>query len=185
MKINVSEILKVPGASTPFDAQGCVEPFKNVDFPLELCGPVIVRGVATSIGDGIYVQANVKGTVKLVCSRCLSPFNREFDLNCEARFVEQERSLSGRVDREDEDDVETFFLEGSQCDLDEMIKHELVLSLPMKPLCSPDCKGLCPVCGKNLNEGECDCERPKEGVTLFGKKLLEALQERSKKNGRS
>lgn len=183
MKIDVSEILKQPGASISFHDRGSVAATGDEEYRLEIDDPVDVRGVATSIGEGVYVEANVKGRVKLVCSRCLNPFRKPFDLNCEARFVEE--GFSVPRDQEDEDDIETFTLEGSSCNLDDMIKHEIILNLPMKPLCRPDCRGLCPVCGKNLNEGDCDCEKFPEGHTLFGKKLLEALEERSKENGRS
>lgn len=148
---------------------------------MQVAGGFAVRGVATSIGDGVYVDAHAEGTVKLTCSRCLGSFAKKMGLDCEAKFMENPEDRS----REDRDEIEVFSLENGVCDLSEMVRHEIVLNLPMKPLCSPRCKGLCPVCGANLNEGGCDCEKPDPGETVFGRKLLEALNERGKKHGRS
>jgi len=197
VKIDVSSILKDPGESLPFEEQGTLDLFPEREFAPELAGPVLARGVATSLGGGVYVQANIKGTVNLVCSRCLSPFKKSFNLNSEGKFLEE--NLFRREDTRDgtkgkhkdkaenepvEDEVETYPLEGTFCQLDEMIRSEIILNLPMKPLCSPDCRGICPTCGKNLNLGPCECGEPQNGTTTFGRKLLEALKERSKDHGR-
>jgi len=69
--------------------------------------------------------------------------------------------------REDEvelspDDMEIGFLREEAVEVEEILKERIWLSIPMKPLCKEDCKGLCPTCGKDLNEGECDC--PKEAI---------------------
>mgnify|MGYP005843201669 CR=1 FL=1 len=180
MDIDVSLILKKPGASMSFDVTGVVEDLDVPGGATPSSGPFSVKGVATSIGSGVYVEANATGSVKLICSRCLSPFDLKMDLSCEAKFVPEAQAAAEARD----EDVEVFALSDSRCDLDEMLRHEIVLNVPMKPLCREDCKGICPVCGKNLNEGDCDC--PKDGAqpTLFGRKLLDALEERGNKRGR-
>ena len=180
MKIDVSLILKKPGASMSFDVSGEV---RDLDIPggaVSVSGPFSVKGVATSLGEGVYVEANAKGSVRLTCSRCLSPFDLNMELSCEAKFVPETEAVQGERD----DELEVFMLHDSTCDLDEMLRHEIVLNVPMKPLCREDCRGICPVCGKNLNEGDCAC--PKDGAqpTLFGRKLLEAVEERGNKRGR-
>ncbi|HHY76547.1 MAG TPA: DUF177 domain-containing protein [Firmicutes bacterium] len=182
MKIDVTEILKTPGEGMSFQVGGEV-PIPETMDGAQAVGSFVVRGVATSTGLGVYVDAHAVGTVELTCSRCLGSFTKEMELDCEAEFVEDP---DGRP-QEEEPEVSVFALEGGVCDLGEMVRHEVLLNLPMKPLCSEDCKGLCPVCGKNLNEGDCDCEKTGFGVTAFGRKLLDALNEteRGKKNGRS
>ncbi len=182
MRIDVSSIIKKPGASVSFCEQGTIEPLEEDGGNLEFSGPVAVKGVATSTGDGVYVQANAQGAVRLVCSRCLSEYDHHFDFNCEGNFSKDSASS---VSDEGEEDIEVFPLEGDFCSLDEMIRHEVILNLPMKPLCKPDCKGFCCVCGTNLNESQYTGEKPGEQATLFGRKLLEALGERSKRNGSS
>lgn len=75
-----------------------------------------------------------------------------------------------------ETDMGVYPVEGDRADISGAIIAEVTLSLPMKPLCRPECKGICPVCGKNLNEGDCSCRPEEEGPSLFGQKLLEALK---------
>ncbi|MGI6643852.1 MAG: YceD family protein [Bacillota bacterium] len=177
MKIDVSSILGKPGSSLPIEALGDLG---SVGEELGLCGPVTVGGVATSLGKDVYVQCRAEGETELVCSRCLSPFLKAFAVDCEGKFVDHATSAE-----EQETEVEIFPLEGTFCGLDEMIGHEIVLNLPMKPLCTDECKGLCPACGGNLNEGDCGCQKEEVGPSRFGRKLLEAFEERSKKNGRT
>jgi len=182
MKIDVTEILKTPGAGMSFEVEGDVRSPEEPEGS-QVMGAFVVRGVATSIGIGVYVDAHATGTVELTCSRCLGSFTKKMELDSEAEFFE---NPDERLN-EDPQEVEVFPLKNGVCDLSEMVRHEILLNLPMKPLCSHDCKGLCPVCGANLNEGDCGCDRSDSGVTVFGRKLLSALNEseRGKKNGRS
>lgn len=181
MRIDVAAILKEPGESLPFDITGNFEGLTIDGGAALLRGPLTVRGVVTSVGDGVYIEANVRGAVTLTCSRCLTEFERPVDFSCEGRFGGHARDEEEDLD---EDEVEVFPLDGTFCDLGEMIGHEIVLSLPMKPLCDDACKGLCPKCGKNLNEGDCDCAKEEDRTSAFGEKLRKALEERSKKDGR-
>ena len=137
----------------PFEADGDVS--NRTKRASLRVGRFVVRGVATSIGVGVYVDAHAEGLVELTCSRCLGSFTKKLELDCEAEFVENPKE---RLDEEDRHEVEVFPLKSGVCDLSEMVRHEVLLSLPMKPLCSQGCKGLCPVCGANLNQGDCDCE---------------------------
>ncbi len=176
MKIDVSSILGRPGFSLTLDMVGEI---CSSDPEVKLLDPVALKGVATCLGKDVHVEAQAKGAVELICSRCLSAFAHNFEVCCEGIFVDE------FIPEKSESEVETFPLEGTFCDLDEMIGHEILLSLPMKPLCSQNCKGLCPTCGENLNEGPCSCPGQEESPTAFGRKLLEALKERSKKDGRT
>jgi uncharacterized protein len=80
---------------------------------------------------------------------------------------------AGEGEREvHDDDLSTAFYENDEIDLDQLMKEQFQLSLPMKPLCSDDCKGLCPVCGKNLNRDTCTCSRTWEDPRLAALKAL-------------
>lgn len=84
-----------------------------------------------------------------VCDRCLSSFRRQETLELEHILV---TTLAG-------EDTEDFVLiDNYQLPLDDLMTTDILLSLPMKNLCRDDCRGLCPQCGKNLNEGLCDCK---------------------------
>lgn len=97
-----------------------------------------VRARLEKDGDILTVNCSVKGTKRQICSRCLSEF--DIPIEKEINFVYE---LSGEY----------------AIELDDKIKDEIILDYPLKILCKPDCKGLCPRCGKNLNEGPCGCER--------------------------
>ncbi len=177
MKIDVSSILNHPGVTTTFDLEGRLEsPAEEIGLPEK----VGAKGVATSAGDSVYVEGESRGVVALVCSRCLSPFRQSFKVPFEGRFVPV-----ALIERWEDDEVELYPLDGGVCDLSPMLLQEIMISLPMQALCSPNCKGLCPVCGHNLNEGPCGCPEDEQELTPFGKKLMNALAERSKKNGRT
>lgn len=104
------------------------------------------------------LAGRVKTTLELRCSRCLEPFIAPVDQEFDLRYSPHSQSkVDG--DREiEQDDLTTAYYEHDQIDLGHLMHEQFVLSLPMKPLCSDGCKGLCPICGVNLNNGTCDCK---------------------------
>jgi uncharacterized protein len=101
----------------------------------------------------------VETTLELPCSRCLEPFTLPVEQTFDLRY--QPHALNaGEGEREiEEDDLTTAFYEDDEIDLGQLMREQFYLALPMKPLCADDCKGLCPVCGTNLNRGACGCKR--------------------------
>ena len=99
------------------------------------------------------VKVIVKGTSTAVmpCDRCLSDVDCKVEVDSE--FVLDEPDSYAECEEEAE-----AFLNGYELDTDLCIHNELTMGLPMKVLCKDDCKGLCPVCGRNRNEGECGCD---------------------------
>jgi len=103
------------------------------------------------------VTGNVRTRLQLNCGRCLEPFEVPVDNDFELRYVPAATNV-GEGEREvEEDDLTTAFYKDEQLDLGELMHEQFVLALPMKPLCSERCKGLCPQCGTNLNTASCDC----------------------------
>ena len=104
------------------------------------------------------LAGQLKGDLELACSRCLEPYwlpvATEFDL----RYVPRLEAGEGEKEVE-EDDLATALYSDDQIDLGLLIMEQFQLALPMKPLCDPACKGLCPECGTNRNTGSCDCKR--------------------------
>jgi uncharacterized protein len=102
---------------------------------------------------------SVKTTLELPCSRCLEPFAWPVDAPFDLRYQPHAMN-TGEGEREiEEDDLSTAFYENDEIDLGQLMREQFYLSLPMKPLCGADCKGLCPTCGTNLNRGTCECKR--------------------------
>ena len=107
--------------------------------------------------DKFRLVGNVRTDLELACSRCLEPFRMSVDIAFDQRYLPQSEATAEAEIEVEEDDLETSFYQDEQIDLNELMREQFYLALPMKPLCTEDCKGLCPQCGTNLNTGTCDC----------------------------
>lgn len=101
---------------------------------------------------GLLAQGTVESQLGLECVRCLEPFNLPITLELEETF-----RLPGTSPRAD---ALYAVSEAGWLDLAPLLREQCWLSVPMKPLCRPDCKGLCPQCGANLNLESCTCHEP-------------------------
>jgi uncharacterized protein len=110
--------------------------------------------------------------LELPCSRCLEPFRMPVDSSFDIRYLPASE-MSTEEERELQDeDVETSYYRDDQIDLNELLREQFYLALPMKPLCVEDCRGLCSQCGTNLNTGTCDCAPAWEDPRLAPLKSL-------------
>ncbi len=119
--------------------------------------------VITNVGEGILVTGMLKTQCTAECDRCLE----DAHLNLSAEVDEYYLFEEPEVDEEAEDDENEFTLvEDESIDLSLALLRSLVMELPFIILCDEDCKGLCPHCGCNLNEEQCDCEENVENERL-------------------
>jgi uncharacterized protein len=109
--------------------------------------------------DHFRLVGRVQTTLELPCSRCVEPFDWPIDAAFDLRYQPQPAPAGGDEREIAEDDLTTAFYEGDTIDLGQLMREQFYLSLPMKPLCRDDCRGLCPMCGANLNKAQCDCRR--------------------------
>jgi uncharacterized protein len=115
---------------------------------------------------GILVRGTFTGTSRLVCSRCLDSFEYPLIFRIEEEFLPSVDVTSG-VPLPLDDDPATFTIDDRHVlDLSEAIRQYALLAIPMKPMCRPDCAGLCPQCGANLNQQRCHCP-PSSGNPLL------------------
>ena len=122
--------------------------------------------------DQFRLAGSVNTTLELPCSRCLEPFMWPVDSSFDLRYQPHARN-TGEGEREiEEDDLTTAFYENDTIDLGQMMREQLFLALPMKPLCQDGCKGLCPACGINWNKGACNCSNQWEDPRLAALKAL-------------
>lgn len=137
--------------SLPID---CTLDFSGLElagsYPFQL--PVQVHGEVSQSAGIVTLRAKVSYRYDGQCDRCTTPFQHTADMHMEHILV---TSLSN----EDNDDF--VLLEDYALPLDELVEADLILELPSKNLCREDCRGLCPMCGKNLNEGLCGCQSNK------------------------
>ena len=95
--------------------------------------------------------------LELPCSRCLEPFRMPVDASFDLRYLPATEMAAEEEREVQEEDLETSYYRDDQIDLNELLREQFYLALPMKPLCREDCKGLCAQCGTNLNTGTCAC----------------------------
>jgi uncharacterized protein len=95
--------------------------------------------------------------LELSCSRCLEPFHLPVRSEFDVRYLPAAEASGAPEQEVGEDDLETSYYQDDQIDLNQLLREQFYLALPMKPLCQDACRGLCPQCGTNLNTGTCDC----------------------------
>ena len=110
-----------------------------------------INGKITCSGGVLVLEAKLKAMLKTACARCLAELTLPLDFDFSETLVQE-----GTQDDKDEDSVIIF--EGTEIDVGEIAVNNILLNISSKYLCSEDCQGLCPKCGKNLNEGKCDCD---------------------------
>jgi len=137
---------------------------------------------AERAGNEIRIAGSLNSEVELPCSRCLEPariaISKPFDL-----FFRQRDEEMFDEDEEiklTESETRTAFFTGTQLAITDILREQILLALPMKALCTLDCKGLCPRCGMNLNTGNCNC--PKEDFSPHMDTLLEIKQRLEKRS---
>lgn len=116
---------------------------------IQFVNPIVVDGIFTMTGDIVSFNGKVKTTLKLICSRCLENFNYVSELDIDEKF--------SKVTHDEDNDI--IIIHSDKVDLLPIIETNLILSLPMKKLCDEECKGLCSVCGTDLNHSNCNCEK--------------------------
>lgn len=155
MTVSLSEAMQVAGGV--FEAEFPYEPeefcYAGGSFPFLKKEPV--KLTVTNLG-GRKVKIALEGevTLSLPCDRCLREVAETISFRTE-REVDFSKSDEERAAELDE----TNFIDGYDLDVDAFVCEEILLGFPMKVLCQEDCKGICKVCGANLNEGECGCDR--------------------------
>ncbi len=152
MFINLTDVLtseeKIISVSVETDLTQ-VEVSKDV---CEIVRKTPVSFTFTNVGKN---KALIEGNAELVfamnCDRCLKPVEYKMPLHFSREVVsDSEQPL--------EDNEEQGFMEGDKLKVEELLLDEIMINWPMKVLCKPDCKGICPKCGKDLNTGDCGCD---------------------------
>lgn len=126
--------------------------------------PVVGRVDMLRTPSGILVRVRISIQIEAQCSRCLEYFHQELTLKIEEEFFPTTDIHSGAALPEPPDGATFLIEENHDLDLTEAVRQYTLLAEPMKPVCRPDCRGLCPSCGRNRNLEPCPC--PAEPVDL-------------------
>jgi len=144
-------------------------------FEFKLIRPLNVDLEIQKRPDHICVQGRLQGTLQVTCHRCLTAFPWPLEEQIEIFLVEEEKSEASEEIELGVGDLDYEFFDGVIIEIDELVAEQIFLALPVKILCSENCRGLCPRCGANLNEEPCRCEKS-AGGTAFS--ALEAIKAR-------
>jgi len=109
-------------------------------------------------GEMILARGTFQAVLELTCSRCLASVPYRVSGPLEMVFCPPPLPVEGEEMELSQEDMEVIFFQGEEIDLDQGLLEEVALGLPMAPLCSPECRGLCPGCGRPLAQGSCDCQ---------------------------
>jgi uncharacterized protein len=123
-----------------------------------IAAPVLLDFDIHKDKDRFRLEGSAKTELELPCSRCLEPFRMPVDAPFDLRY-HPAAEISAEDEREiEEEDLGTSYYRDDQIDLNDLLREQFYLALPMKPLCREGCRGLCPQCGTNLNGGGCQCQ---------------------------
>ncbi len=163
---NVAQLLKEPVGSTrklnldtPALALDDAETGEGGSGPVD-ARQLTGRAKVTRLGAGLLVQGNVAAQVDVECSRCLERITMPVEGTLEEQFqptVDVDTGAPVNKADYEENDLSFDIDSNHMMDLSEPVRQALLVGMPMKPLCKADCKGLCPQCGANWNDGSCDC----------------------------
>ena len=154
--IDVSSALKNPGQAYPFECALALEPMDVLSDEVTLTD-IFLKGEITGAGESVSIRATVRAVFIAHCARCLKAVSQPLKAEIDEVFVRE-------VDPENPDQR---LLEGHEIDLTGSAREALLLEMPMRLLCRKDCKGLCPVCGANLNDKSCECPKGASNANPF------------------
>jgi uncharacterized protein len=134
----------------------------EIDFShdeLSEVGPIRWEASISERDGEVRFTGELSVEVEQACVRCLDPVREEITRVFDLFFERREDGLFSNGDDValGEEDTDTSFLVDAEFPVDDVIREQIVLALPMKPLCDASCKGLCVTCGRNLNHGPCGC----------------------------
>ena len=167
MSINLRELIRTPGARLSFRHElNCERLF----FPavLSFIEPPVGEGVISNSADVLELHGRIRALMRCVCDRCAKEFDNPVDLPVDVRLA---------AELEDEEDPDYFLLRGEELDIDDLLESDFILAMDPQILCREDCKGLCPRCGADLNEGECGCRAESDPRLAVLEQLLDDIDQ--------
>ena len=165
MLLGLSKIIDCPGASVPFTTSVDLSDLQyGESYPVT--EPVEASGTVRNTAGVLVMTGTLHTTIHGVCDRCASDFDRYTEFPIDVVLVTE-------LSNEENEDEWVFPLEGDSADLEDIVRTVFVLNLDSKLLCKEDCKGLCCRCGRNLNDGPCNCQKELDPRFAALKQLLE------------
>lgn len=150
MLIDLTSVFNADGVSVSFDRRIKLNGSEEETDPNFISG-IICKGKIRNHAGMVEMEAIAEFDYSAPCDRCAEIALKHFSVPLQHRLIQH---LSGEYNDE------YIELGSASLDLDELVWEDVILSLPMQWLCKPECKGLCPICGADLNKGDCGCKKP-------------------------
>lgn len=150
MELYLTAALKQVGEPFSFDETEALAPLAYGGRTIELEAPVHVAGTFVFDGAAVTLDAEADTVLHSVCGFCNTVFSEPFTFPIRERFVKAQLMAP--------EDEESYPFTGERLDLTKALTDNLLLHMPLTCICSPDCKGLCPICGVNRNLTACNCQ---------------------------
>lgn len=167
MKIKLDEIPESGMSLDVVDEGRALNEIAGGKLDFSFMSPVKAHLEISKQGRSFFITGDINATLRLNCSRCTREFDYQFDADFSSYY---ERTADGEKEKElRAGDLDVNFIEGDELDTAELLLGQIALELPMQPLCTPECKGLCPRCGADLNQGECGCGKEDKPDPRFAK----------------
>lgn len=156
MKISLA---RLPVEGTRFERQYQAGELDVSAHEFELIEPPFITGRLKRSGMDVKLEGSLKAVLDVPCDRCLSDVRVTLDQTVNLVFIplEAERVTKGETELH-EADLEFSYYENDELDVDQLIREQLELALPVRVLCQTECRGLCPQCGADLNTNACACQ---------------------------
>ncbi|OGD24543.1 MAG: hypothetical protein A2Y56_13055 [Candidatus Aminicenantes bacterium RBG_13_63_10] len=158
------DIDKLPAEGLRIDRDFEFEASDLVEEEAAFLQPAHAEVTVKKIGEEISVKGRLTARLSIPCGRCLTPFEYPVDSAFDMIFLPEE--LNEVKEELDEEDMDLGSLEDRTVDLEAVILEQLNLTFPAKPLCSKDCEGICPVCGRIRRESGCGCSVREDDTRL-------------------
>ena len=148
MKIDVSSIIKLEGSYIEVELEESLDLLKEKIDDFQFEPNVKFKGLITNVGSILRLSGIAECSCLTICNKCLKEFTETVEVKLKDIYFQKEL----------EEDSDNYIFTGYRVDIDKAIFDNLILNLPMRPICSEDCKGLCPICGQDRNKSSCECE---------------------------
>ena len=167
MELNVAAELKLCGKVRNVHLSESYPDLVLSNGAVVLEGPVVVDAGCSFDGEGVSLVGTLSSKVRMNCTKCNEEIVEEFSIPFAERFL--------RVSEAEAEEQDCYSFAGEKLDLDRMVQDLIVLNAPMYGVCREDCKGLCPVCGSNLNNTQCSCQMEDDDNPFAALKGLKEL----------
>lgn len=149
MKIDLSNLIKAEAAEQELHIELPDKSFNDGSEDIVILEPVVFNGKLSLLENVFFLDGKCTFKLQLTCYRCLEKFNYDLKIDIHEKLTN---------DSENKDD-ELILIDNGSLDITEILLNNIFVSLPMKRLCSKNCKGLCQYCGTNLNISTCNCDK--------------------------